>query len=428
MTDRRRGIYLLYQLVLGFGSILLIPWVISRLIFQPGFREGFPKRLGFVPRLPPSPRRILLHGVSVGEVKALRPLIRLMQTKLPDYELVVSATTQSGLQTARHAFPELKVVSFPLDFHGSTKRFLARIAPTGVVLAELEIWPNFLRQCNRKAIPVAIVNGRITKPSMGGYQRVQKLLPQFDRIRLYCVQNQRYADRFLALGVPQNSVIVTGNLKYDSLPIGQTDAVEPWATYLNGQPSLVLASTHEPEEEQILESLNAREGLESAILIVVPRHPHRAPKLLSMIKRIAPDRPVFLRSKWPDQNSLPSKAIFLVDTFGELEAIYSAVSIAFLGGSFIDHGGQNVLEAAAFALPVLVGPHVDNFRDEVNLLAKAGALKSAKDVVVLLEYARKWLGDPVLAKSAGLAGQEALDLRRGATKSTYEALASAEIF
>ncbi len=441
MRERRRGVYLLYQLVLGVGSLLLIPWVLSRLLFQPGFRSGLPQRLGFLEPLPPAPKRVLLHGVSVGEVKALRPLIHLLQRERPDYELVVSSTTPSGLQTARQAFPDLQTVHFPLDFNGSTRRFLKRVAPTAVILAELEIWPNFLRQCNRREIAVAIVNGRITERSMGGYQRVQKLLPQFDRIHQYCVQNQRYADRFLALDVPPNSVVVTGNLKYDSLPQGLAEPVSPWAEMIDGRPAVVLASTHEPEEEQVLTALQRTADMPAALWIVVPRHPHRAAKLEAVLQKAAPDRQVILRSRWgqgesnsgsnSDSNdgggALPDNSILLVDTFGELEGIYSAVSLAFVGGSLIEHGGQNVLEPAAFGLPVVVGPHTDNFVEEVQLLADAGGLQGAEDEAVLLECVRNWLTDPLQAKKAGMAGQAALDSRRGAAQTTFTALTTAGI-
>jgi 3-deoxy-D-manno-octulosonic-acid transferase len=428
MRERRRGIYLLYQMVLAVGSLLLMPWVLSRLLFQPGFRHGFLQRLGFLKPLPKADKRILLHGVSVGEVKALRPLIQLLQQELPDYELVVSATTSSGLGTAKQAFPDLRVVHFPLDFNGSTRRFLKRVAPTAVILAELEIWPNFLRQCNRREIAVAIVNGRITERSMGGYQRVQKLLPQFDRIHLYCVQNQRYADRFLALDVPKQSVVVTGNLKYDSLPKGLEQAQQPWQSYLAGRPAMVLASTHEPEEVQLMTAVAAPEVDLDCICIVVPRHPHRAGKLLGDLKKALPNRPVILRSRWQQTEPLPDRAVLLVDTFGELESIYSAVDLALVGGSLIPHGGQNVLEPAAFALPVLIGPHYDNFVEEVQLLTQAEALRSAKDLSVLLECARNWLTNPSQAQKAGLAGRAALDSRRGAAQTTFDALIRAGIF
>lgn len=428
MTERRRGVYLVYQLLLGVGTVVLAPWAFFRLILQPDFRRGLPGRLGFVERLAPAPKRVLLHGVSVGEVKALRPLVRHIQTHLPGHALVVSASTPSGLATARQAFPDLDVVPFPLDYGGAVRRFLARVQPTTVVLAELEIWPNFLRACSRRGIPVAIVNGRITERSMVGYRKVQRLLPQFDRIALYCVQNQRYAERFLALQVPPSSVVVTGNMKFDSLPRGGGEAGEPWSNWLQGRASWVLASTHEPEELMVLREAAQSGLLQDVRVLVVPRHPRRSAQLLDSLRQAKLGVPIVLRSLAVDSEALPDACVLLVDTFGELESIFAAVDLAFLGGSLIEHGGQNVLEAAAFGKPVLVGPHVDNFTEEVDLLKASGGLRRGEDAQVLLEFARDWLQNPREAQSAGEAGRSALDARRGATETTFNALAQAGLF
>jgi 3-deoxy-D-manno-octulosonic-acid transferase len=428
MTERRRGVYLVYQLLLGVGTIVLAPWAFFRLLLQADFRRGLPGRLGFIKRLAPAPKRVLLHGVSVGEVKALRPLVRHIQTRLPDHAVVVSASTPSGLATARQAFPNLDVVPFPLDYAGAVRRFLSRVRPSTVVLAELEIWPNFLRACSRREISVAIVNGRITERSMVGYRKVQRLLPQFDRIAMYCVQNQRYADRFLALQVPPTSVVVTGNMKFDSLPQGGGQAGAPWTDWLQGQSSWVLASTHEPEESMLLRAAAEAGLLQSTRVLVVPRHPRRSLQLLESLRQAKLGVPIVLRSLAVDSEPLPEACVLLVDTFGELESIFAAVDLAFLGGSLIEHGGQNVLEAAAFGKPVLVGPHVDNFTEEVELLEASGGLRRGDDVQVLLEFARDWLQNPREAHKAGEAGRSALDARRGATETTFNALAQAGLF
>ena len=428
MSERRRGVYFVYQLLLGVGTILLAPWALFRLLLQGDFRRGLPGRLGFVAELAPAKQRVLLHGVSVGEVKALRPLVKLIQERLPDHAVVVSASTPSGLATARQAFPEVDVVPFPLDYAGAVRRFLRRIQPSAVVLAELEIWPNFLRACSRRDIPVAIVNGRITERSMEGYRKVQRLLPQFDRIALYCVQNPRYAERFLALQVPPDSVVVTGNMKFDSLPRGGGEAGPPWASWLAGKPSWVLASTHDPEELTILQAAAEKGLLSQTRTLVVPRHPRRADALMGAMKQAELGVPVLRRSELHDDARLPDGCVLLVDTFGELESIYAAVDVAFLGGSLIEHGGQNVLEAAAFGKPVLIGPHIDNFIEEVSLLEEAQGLRSAEDVQVLLEFAQDWLQNPGSAQGAGAAGRSALDARRGATDNTYDALAQAGLF
>jgi len=428
MSDRRRAVYFVYQLLLAVGSLLLAPWALIRLALQPEFRQGLPARFGFTDRLAPAPKRVLLHGVSVGEVKALRPLVRLIEEQLPGHAIVVSASTPSGLATAQQAFPHADVVRFPLDYSGAVKRFLRRIQPTTVILAELEIWPNFLRQCSRNGVPVAIVNGRITERSMAGYRKVQRLLPQFDRIAMYCVQNPRYAERFLALDVPKESVVVTGNMKFDSLPQGGGERQQPWASWLNGAPSWVLASTHDPEERQILAAFSERELPRELRTIVVPRHPRRASQLFQELRKLDLGRPLLLRSELKDGQAIPAGAVLVVDRFGELESIYSACQIAFLGGSLIEHGGQNVLEAAAFGVPVLIGPHIENFVEEVRLLKAAGGLQSAEDVQLLLELLANWLHNPGAAQAAGDAGRDALDAERGATHTTFTALNQAGLF
>ena len=428
MSERRRGVYFVYQLLLAVGTVLLAPWALLRLLLQKDFRQGLPGRLGFVPPLPAHEKRVLLHGVSVGEVKALRPLVRHLRAQLPEHVLTISASTPSGLDTARQAFPDLEVVPFPLDYAGAVRRFLRRVGPSAVILAELEIWPNFLRACSRRDIPVAIVNGRITERSLEGYRKVQRLLPQFDRIALYCVQNERYAERFRGLQVPSESVVVTGNLKFDSLPRGGGEAQVPWSNWLADAPSWVLASTHEPEELLVLEAAAQRGMLQQLRTLVVPRHPRRAPQLLDAMRKAELGVPILLRSELDASTPLPPACILLVDTFGELESIYAAVDLAFLGGSLIEHGGQNVLEPAAFGRPVVIGPHRDNFREEVDLLEGSGGLRRAKDVQVLLEFAWDWLQNPSAAQEAGIAGRTALDERRGATETTFEALQAASLF
>jgi 3-deoxy-D-manno-octulosonic-acid transferase len=428
MSERRRSVYLLYQLLLGLGSLLLLPWALLRLLTQPDFRRSLPRRLGFVTALPSGRKRTLLHGVSVGEVKALRPLVECLRRQRPEQELVISASTPSGLETARRAFPELTVVQFPLDFSVATLRFLDRVKLDSVILAELEIWPNFLRHCTRRKIPVAIVNGRITERSMGGYKKVQKLLPQFDRIQLYCVQNQRYAERFLCLDVPPDSVKVTGNLKYDSLPKGGGDPAPLWQNWLQGRPTVVLASTHEPEEEWIMLEVAKHRELDSVLFLVVPRHPKRAVKVAQTLARLLPDRLVIRRSQTDPNQTLAAGSVMVVDSFGELEDIYAATQLAVVGGSLTPHGGQNVLEAAAFGLPVVVGPHVENFTEEIQLLEGAGGLERAESALVLVECLRNWLADPTWAHAIGLQGQAALDSRRGAAEKTFAALTTAGLF
>ncbi|TAH38560.1 MAG: 3-deoxy-D-manno-octulosonic acid transferase [Planctomycetota bacterium] len=424
----RDSAYWLYDGLLWLAGLVLAPLALIRAAVSPVYRRALPGRLGFGPVLAGGARRLLLHGVSVGEVKAMRPLVAELQVRRPDLQLVLSSTTSGGRETARRLFPGLEVVTYPLDLPFAVVRFLRRVRPSAVVLMELEIWPNFLRHCTRAAVPVAIVNGRITDRSVQGYRRVQRFLPQFDRIRLYGVQNERYAERFRALHVPPDRIVVTGNLKYDNLPQAADEAAfraSPWPAWVAGRPAVALGSTHEPEERDILAA--AGDWGRNLLWIVVPRHPRRAARLRKELAGVAAGRPVLLRSELRPGQAVAEGAVLVVDSFGELEHVYRACSMAFVGGSLVAHGGQNVLEPAALGRPAAVGPHTENFADEVALLEAAGGLARVGDARALVGLLAVWLREPRRAASAGEAAADALAVRRGAATCTLQALEQARL-
>ena len=428
--NRRWAALLLYDVLLVVAGVLLIPFALFRAVRSPDFRKSLPGRLGFAAPLPDAEKRVLLHGVSVGEVKALKPLVSELQRQFPERSLVISSSTPTGLATARQLFPDLPVVAYPLDLPGTCRRFLNRVKPNLVILAELEIWPNFLNACFRLDIKVAIVNGRITDRSLAGYRRVQKWLPQFERISLYGVQNQRYADRFSGLDVPKERVVVTGNLKYDNLPTGEEDsqfASSSWARWQEGPPMVVCASTHNPEESSLLEEWLRQPQSKEAVLVIVPRHPRRCPKLVPELKRLAGSRDLGTFSEWHSKAQLKPGSVLVVDSFGQLEMLYRIARMAFVGGSLIEHGGQNVLEPAVFKVPVVVGPHMENFLEEVACLKQADALKSAINASEVVECLLSWLQHPQMAQETGGNGAKALESRRGASQSTVLALHQADL-
>lgn len=429
MRGRRDAAYLLYDALLYLAALLVLPVAFLRALVSRRARTALRERLGFVRVDPRGQRSLLVHGVSVGEVTAMRPLLEILRQRHPDMPLAVSSTTPSGRATARRLFPELPVFAFPLDLPGACRRFLRRVQPRAVVLMELEIWPNFLRACHLAALPVAIVNGRITERSMTGYRRVQRLLPQFDRIALYGVQNERYAHRFGQLEVPRERIRITGNLKFDNLPLRDPAGAAPlpWSHWVDGRAAVALGSTHAPEEIEILREACRRPEFAAVLFLVVPRHPGRAQRLMRELAAVVGERPVVLRSVWPAARPLPAGAVLVVDSFGELEAVYRAARCAFVGGSLIRHGGQNVLEPAALGRPVLVGPHTENFADEVELLLAAGGLVRAGDPAGLLGYAADWVADAAGAAARGRAGAAALSARRGAAATTLRMLEEAGI-
>ena len=429
MRGRFDAAYLLYDALLYLAGLFLIPVTLLRALVWPRSRRGILERLGLARADPRFADGLLMHGVSVGEVSAMRPLVAALRRAHPSLPLAISSTTLSGRHTAQRLFPDLAVYAFPVDLPFACHSFLRRVRPRAVVLMELEIWPNFLRACSRLELPVAIVNGRITERSMSGYRRVQRLLPQFDRIALYGVQNERYANRFRQLAVPRMRIQVTGNLKFDNLPAFDPEqgAPQPWSCWVGDRVAMVLGSTHEPEELDLLFEASRRPEFDAVLFLVVPRHPKRAPRLLRDLRGAVTGRPVLLRSQQPDSEPLPAGAILVVDSFGELEAAYRCCRLAFVGGSLIPHGGQNVLEPAALGKPVLVGPYTDNFIDEVELLEAGGGLRRAADPAGLLTCAAEWVADPASAADSGRAGASALSARRGAASTTLRMLEEAGI-
>jgi 3-deoxy-D-manno-octulosonic-acid transferase len=253
----RFALHVVYDLALWCGVIVAAPWWIVRSLTDPIFRRMVWERLGFdlsIAAESKHGRRVVVHGVSVGEVKAASSIVGRLRTERPDLEIVISTTTATGAEVARRTYPDLQVVRFPFDFAFVVRRFLRRVAPTAVVLIELEVWPNFLRAANRTGVPIAVANGRITERSFPRYLRFRKLMPQFQRISLFCVQDEVYARRFEELSRDSERILVTGNVKADSLHLGRLAVQPDLARHLGGEPGqsvLVVGSTHDPEERTI---------------------------------------------------------------------------------------------------------------------------------------------------------------------------------
>ena len=370
-------LHLVYDALWILAAVLGLPWLLWKAWRVPGFGdmvfERLGRGLGAVPSAQRGRPRVLIHGVSVGEIKGTLPIVRALEARYPELEVVVTSTTKTGLAMARELFPGHVVLRFPADISLVLRRFLRRVEPSLVVLVELEIWPNFLRECNRCRTPVAVVNGRITDWSHSRYLFFRRLMPQFNRISLFCVQLETYANRFRMLGVDPRRVLITGSPKADGLPIGRRDPGEELRRLLgprDGQLVLVAGSTHEPEELDIVRAWQAR--ARDLRLILVPRHPERSRAVVRELERmgLSPRRLSALREG--EERPDPTEPV-LVDTIGELERVYGLADLVFVGGSLVEHGGHNMLEPAAQGCPVLFGPHNANFVHESGLLLEAGA-------------------------------------------------------
>lgn len=420
----------LYDAAWLLGLVLGSPWLAVRCLKGAGFRRMVVERLRPPAISPPRPGdrpRVLVHGVSVGEIKAALALVQSLERDRPDLEVVLSTTTTTGQAMARKLFPGHALVRFPADLSFLVSLFLRRVRPEAVVLIELEVWPNFLRIANRHGVPVAVVNGRITAKSYDRYRWFRRLLPQFDRISLYCAQSDAYAARFVALGVRAERVHVTGNIKVDGLHVGRLDPGDELRARLGaakGQAVLVAGSTHEPEELLLVEAWRA--SGQGARLVLVPRHPERAPDVQRALFERGVEAELLTELRQQDAAGDPAR-VAIADTIGELERLYALSDLAFVGGSLVAHGGQNVLEPAAQGVPVLVGPHVHNFRQEVALLVECGACRKVADGRQLAEVLGELLMDPARSRAMGQAGLAAVASQRGATQATWRVLERSQV-
>ncbi len=421
--------------LLWLGAIVVGgPWWLLRSLFDRSFRGVVLGALTWgLPRLRsqdsrPGGRRVLVHGVSVGEVKAAQSLVRGLEAAAEDgeqLEVVISASTATGLKVARSLYPAHRVVRFPVDLSFIVRRFLRRLAPTSVILIELEIWPNFLREANRLGVPVAVVNGRITVQSFARYCRFRSLLPQFGRITLFCAQDEAYADRFRILSSSPTRVLTTGNLKVDGLRVGKRTPTLDTLRRMgprDGQAVVVAGSTHEPEELLVTKAWRA--CFSAARLVLVPRHPGRAGEIVRALAQVGESCQRLTEIRAAGGGAAPDQPL-VVDTIGELEEVYSLADLVFVGGSLVPHGGQNMLEPAAQGIACLYGPHVGNFSREAALLESAGASGRLGTADELGAACARLLDDSSAREAMSTAALTAVAGQRGAAGRTLAALESA---
>lgn len=416
----------IYQPIFLLAFLLYSPVLLWRALLHRSHRRSLRERLGFVPRRPTA-GAVWIHGVSVGEVKAASNFIAQLRAARPDLQLIVSTTTPNGHLVAKQEYKDLPVVFYPLDFGLCPARALDRIRPRCVLLMELEIWPNFLQAARKRNVPVAVINGRISERTLKGYRLARGLLPQLDLISMYCVQDRAYQERLLELGVAPERVHVSGNMKYDSVVMGRYEeaaaVLRPWLAPA-GELVLVAGSTHHDEEQAVLEAVRAAAAAIGAPIrvVLVPRHPERAPAICEQVIAAGgePVRWSTVAAAPPPYPPLPRRAVVVVDTIGQLQRFYSACDVAFVGGSLIPHGGQNMLEPAAQGRAVIFGPHTANFRRDVELLLQAEAVVQVPDRATFARELARLFADPAWRARLGAAGRRVITDNRGATARTLE--------
>ncbi len=404
----------LYSLLL----FLTLPLALLRLLWRswrsPAYRRRLGERLGIYGDQPLA-ADLWIHAVSVGETQAAAPLIKYFLDQHPDWGVMVTTTTPTGSERLRTLFEEsVRHVYMPYDLPPILGRFLDRVRPRLVLVMETEIWPNLLRACEARAIPVVLANARLSDRSARGYARLGRFTRDtFARFALVAAQGEVDAQRFIDLGVAPDRVKVTGSIKFDlrqpaSLQEGAEAMRRLWGC---DRPVWVGASTHEGEEELLLAAhRKIRRQSPRALLVLVPRHPERFDRVAALAARqgMAPVRRSTAAACGPEQ------AVFLGDTMGELPIFIAAADATFMGGSLVPVGGHNLLEAAAAGVPVAIGPHAFNFAQITALLVEEGAAVQVADAEELASLMGDWLGNAAARARIGEKGRRVVERNRGA--------------
>lgn len=417
----------LLNIIYGLLIVAVSPLLVYRAIAQKKYRQGWGQKfLGLAPRQSGDRRCVWFHAVSVGEVNLLAPLLTEIARRRPNWQCVVSTTTSTGFALASKKYPSLTVFYCPLDFSWAVQAAMRRICPTCLVLTELELWPNLIAAARRHGARVAVINGRLSEQSYRGYRRVRRLLKAaLGRLDLIAAQNQEYADRFLALGMPSSRVHVTGSLKFDGAQTDRGNAATMRLRQLAGITDddvvFLAGSTQSGEETAALSAYcSLAQEFSRLRLIVVPRHPERFDAVAEELNRtgLAWQR----RSRLEAEGADPNARLLLVDTIGELGAWWGAAHVAFVGGSLSSRGGQNMIEPAAYGAAVCFGPNTRNFRDVVAMLVDHQAAVVVHDADELTAFVGRCLAEPDFAEQLGRCARSLVASQLGATRRTFELL------
>ena len=458
---------LLLDLLYLLAGVVLSPWLAWRAVRTGRYRRDLGAKLAGPAAVPNPDHRptAWFHGVSVGEIHLLVTVVAAFRQRHPDWRVVVSSTTDTGLTEARAKFPDCGVIPYPFDFSWACAAALAAVKPTVVVLAESELWPNFLAACADRRIPVAVVNGRISPRTFARMSRVRSLVYRLllRHVTAFAVQSAEYAERLRKLGVPAGRVVECGSVKYDGatgdrdtpkgrelrallaltprppLPRpgegeeGQTVSSSPspppslrgaWERGPGGEGVfliLVAGSTHPPEEDIVLAVFGRlRPRYPQLHLILVPRHPDRFEEVAGLVERSGLS---FARRSRLTEPLADPPPVLLLDTVGELGAAWGLADVGYTGGSLDGkRGGQSMIEPAGFGVPTLFGPHVWNFRDAARRLIEAGGAVTVNDAEELERQLAGLIEDAPRLRRMGEAARTLVAAQQGATARTLDVI------
>jgi len=418
----------LYSFAWIVAIVVSAPWWLWKIATTNKYREGLAERLGRIPaRLFSSGDTrpvVWIHAVSVGEVIAVSGLVKELRARAPNYRVVVSTTTRTGQAVARERFGPGDVFYYPLDFGWAVRAYLRALQPHLFMLAETEFWPRMLSECRRSGIPVAVVNARISDRSYPRYLRLRALWRGILRnLAVVLAQSDEDVLRLRAIGVPDDRVRLGGNLKYDVRVASEAAATESIRAALPpGAKLLVCGSVIEGEERMLVEAWPDLVAAEPELrMVLAPRHPERFASVAGLLERSG-IRWV-RRSQWMASGAgkFDPGSILLLDSIGELASVYSLATLAFVGGSLVAAGGHNPLEPAQFGVPIIMGPHYENFREIVEKLRARHALRIVQ-ADALASSLLELLQNDALAASIGAQADEVFAAEAGATRRTVEAL------
>ena len=398
----------------ALAALAGLPVALAGLALRPSWRAGLPERCGRRPENPPG--AIWVHGASVGEIRAATALMDHLRESGED--VVASTMTPTGRDLLRRLRPQVPCALAPLDHPWSAEAALQRVRPSALALVETELWPSWIAAAHRRGVPVVVVSGRISDRSFPRYRRVARWLrPLFRKIAAIGARSPADSERFLALGANPETLQVTGDLKLE--PPGESASLAAdLGSVLGEVPLIVAGSTHPGEETEVLEVLSSveREGLRAA-LVLAPRHPDRFGAVGELAERSG--RSVRRRSRLGSR-ALAEGEVLLLDTLGELPALFTRAAVAFVGGTLVPVGGHNLLEPILEERPVLFGPHTENAREAATLALESGAGTRVTDGTDLARRTIEALRDPTAWSARGKAGREALERHRGAAQRAAE--------
>ncbi len=408
----------IYNLLLILLSILLLPFILIALVLVPKFRAGIWQKLGFYNiKLDENKETIFFHAVSVGEVNAIEALVKKTREVFPQVNIVLSTTTKTGQEIANKKLSKVvdQITYFPFDYFFSVNAFLNAVKPDKIIIAETEIWPDFVYLSKRRNIPVYIVNGRLSPHSYKGYKKFsfffKPILSLYEGIFM---QTEGDVERILDVGAPKEKTKFMGNLKFDIAPVLNNQEISDLANSLklNGQKMIAAASTHKGEDEIVLASYSEiKKDYPNLKLLIAPRHPERYDAVEALLKESG-----FSYGRRSKNDTFENNDIIMLDTMGELMKMFSICHFAFIGGSFSTTGGHNPLEANIWGKPVLSGDCVFNFKDIYAYLTNTKAAKLSSSQNELTEDMKKLLTDANYYNEACIDSRKIFDENKGAVE------------